>query len=168
MRNKNIFSKSVIAMIHVEALPGTPKYQGNMKNIISAAIDEAMIYNNTLNCTWSLWRATDKAFDFLDKWLHYCMDRRCITDDPNECGLPNYNGFCDHRHDQSICSILGYKENAPFLDFSDTLVQKLITLRPRSSLAQNFYKRPQNAEDLLGFDNPLILVREYLRLASVS
>lgn len=45
MKN-NIFSKSVIAMIHVEALPGTPKYQGNMKNIICAAIDEAMIYEN--------------------------------------------------------------------------------------------------------------------------
>ena len=47
MRNKNIFSKSVIAMIHVEALPGTPKYKGNMKNIISAAVDEAMIYKNS-------------------------------------------------------------------------------------------------------------------------
>ena len=47
MRNNNIFSKSVIAMIHVEALPGTPKYQGNMKNIISTAIDDAMIYKNS-------------------------------------------------------------------------------------------------------------------------
>lgn len=42
----DIFSKSVIAMIHSEALPGTPKYQGNLKNIISTAIDEAMIYKN--------------------------------------------------------------------------------------------------------------------------
>ena len=47
MRNNNIFSKSVIAMIHVEALPGTPKYKGNMKNIICAAVDEAMIYKNS-------------------------------------------------------------------------------------------------------------------------
>lgn len=46
MKN-NIFSKSAIAMIHVEALPGTPQYQGNMNNIISAAIDEAEIYKNS-------------------------------------------------------------------------------------------------------------------------
>ncbi|VAX27230.1 hypothetical protein MNBD_IGNAVI01-2407 [hydrothermal vent metagenome] len=43
----NIFSKSVIAMIHTEALPGTPKYKGDMKKIISTAIEEAEIYKNS-------------------------------------------------------------------------------------------------------------------------
>lgn len=37
-------NKSIIGMIHVEALPGTPKYAGNMSTIISKAKEEARIY----------------------------------------------------------------------------------------------------------------------------
>ena len=36
--------KSVVGMIHVQALPGTPKYAGNMAAIIAAAKQEARIY----------------------------------------------------------------------------------------------------------------------------
>ena len=45
--SSNIFSKSVIAMIHTEALPGTPKYKGDIKKIISSAIEEAKTYKNS-------------------------------------------------------------------------------------------------------------------------
>ncbi|XP_050493319.1 uncharacterized protein F13E9.13, mitochondrial isoform X1 [Bombus huntii] len=44
----NIFKKgkcSVIGMIHVGALPGTPLYSGNTKKIISNAIEEAITYS---------------------------------------------------------------------------------------------------------------------------
>ncbi len=34
----------IIGMIHVDALPGTPKYKGNIKNIIDKALEEAEIY----------------------------------------------------------------------------------------------------------------------------
>ena len=34
----------IIGMIHVDALPGSPKYKGNVKNVISKAIKEAEIY----------------------------------------------------------------------------------------------------------------------------
>jgi hypothetical protein len=39
-------------------------------------------------------------------WLTYCKDERIITDIPNTCGYGNYPGFIEHRHDQSILSIL--------------------------------------------------------------
>ena len=48
---------------------------------------------------------------FVAEWLHSCEDYRVITDSPNECGLPNYNQFMDHRHDQSVLSLLGRKHN---------------------------------------------------------
>jgi hypothetical protein len=38
--------KPVIAMIHVDALPGTPKYSGNINSIISKAKQEALLYKN--------------------------------------------------------------------------------------------------------------------------
>lgn len=40
-------SKLVIGMIHVDALPGTPKYCGNVDRVIKNAIEEALIYKST-------------------------------------------------------------------------------------------------------------------------
>ena len=39
--------KPVIAMIHVDALPGTPKYSGDIKSIISKTIKEAQLYKDS-------------------------------------------------------------------------------------------------------------------------
>ena len=36
--------KAVIGMIHLQALPGTPKYAGNINQIVQKALDEALIY----------------------------------------------------------------------------------------------------------------------------
>jgi uncharacterized protein len=38
--------KPVIAMIHVDALPGTPKYGGNVSSIINKARSEALLYKD--------------------------------------------------------------------------------------------------------------------------
>jgi hypothetical protein len=46
---------------------------------------------------------------FFKEWLTFAEDSRIITDDPNVCGLGNYPEFKDHRHDQSILSLLGRK-----------------------------------------------------------
>lgn len=47
MKKENLLnSKLVIGMIHVDALPGTPKYSGNVNQIIENAIEEALIYKN--------------------------------------------------------------------------------------------------------------------------
>lgn len=39
-------NKSIIGMIHVSALPGTVKYSGSVKAIISKAVEEALVYKN--------------------------------------------------------------------------------------------------------------------------
>ena len=132
--------------------------------LVLMAADLPTIANAPLVYTWSLWRPTRRAFEVLEAWQHYCEDRRCLTDDANVCGLPNYPDFRAHRHDQSILSILAHQTGAPRLDFGRTLVHKLIETRPRSALSQTFYKRPQNADDLLRWDNPYLLAREYVRL----
>ena len=46
MNFKKLFkvSKPIIGMVQVDALPGTPKYQGDKNKIIEKAIDEAKIY----------------------------------------------------------------------------------------------------------------------------
>jgi len=46
MKKNRFPQKSVIGMIHVSALPGTPKFQGDVQNIISTAISEALVYKS--------------------------------------------------------------------------------------------------------------------------
>lgn len=46
---------------------------------------------------------------YLDEVLHYAQDIRIISDQPNVMGLPNYAEFTDHRHDQSVISLISKK-----------------------------------------------------------
>ncbi|GFI21984.1 hypothetical protein IMSAGC011_00757 [Lachnospiraceae bacterium] len=46
---------------------------------------------------------------FLDEVLYYAQDIRIISDRPNVMGLSNYKEFTDHRHDQSVISLISKK-----------------------------------------------------------
>lgn len=46
---------------------------------------------------------------YLDEVLQYAQDIRIISDQPNVMGLPNYEEFTDHRHDQSVLSLMSKK-----------------------------------------------------------
>lgn len=130
--------------------------------------DTSDMYGKPLvQATWSIWTKTSDSLDFLDAWFHYSQDARCITDAPNTLGDENLPGFVDHRHDQSISSILTHQRAAPHLDFSGTVVQRLLKIRPTSRLGQIFYKRIQNIDDLVGGAGPAVLMREYLRLRRI-
>jgi hypothetical protein len=126
--------------------------------------DEEVIRKKPLLMTWSLWTPSTRAFQFLDSWQHYAEDSRCLTDLPNTLGQDNHPGYREHRHDQSILSILAHQCGAPYLDFSSTLTDRVIRLRPGSTIGNFFYKRPENADGLLRRDNPLMLVREFFSL----
>lgn len=60
----------------------------------------------------SVWVKSKHNEDLLLEWFKYLKDPRISTDDPNMCG-PNYQGFRDHRHDQSVLSILRVKYDIP-------------------------------------------------------
>lgn len=125
---------------------------------------EGAVLEAPLLMTWSIWTNSPESVAFLKAWLAYACDQRCLSNWPNELGKPDFDGFREHRFDQSIMSILAHQRAAPRADFSKALVQWLIAKRPGSELAHTFYKRPQNAEDLLAGYGPALLVREYLRL----
>lgn len=54
-------------------------------------------------------RKSVHSIAFFQDYLNYCTDPRILTDSENSCGLPNYSGFRDHRHDQSVFSLLSKK-----------------------------------------------------------
>jgi len=70
---------------------------------------EPYLSSSQFLASYILMRKNDFVMNFIEEWLEYSKDYRIITDSNNECGLPNYPEFLDHRHDQSILSLLGLK-----------------------------------------------------------
>jgi hypothetical protein len=59
--------------------------------------------------TFFIMRKTPFTIGFVEEWQRLAEDPRLLTDDANVCGLPNHADFVNHRHDQSILSLLGVK-----------------------------------------------------------
>jgi hypothetical protein len=53
-----------------------------------------------------LYRNTPESLGFVESYLASCCDERVLVDGENRCGLTNLDGFVDHRHDQSVLSLL--------------------------------------------------------------
>jgi len=49
MKSKKLFgiNKAIVGVIHVDALPGTPEYKGDVESIINNAVKEAIIYKDS-------------------------------------------------------------------------------------------------------------------------
>jgi hypothetical protein len=57
----------------------------------------------------NLFLVCDKTRDFVNKWYETCCNYHLIDDSPSI--IPNHPWFRDHRHDQSVYSILFKKYN---------------------------------------------------------
>lgn len=51
-------------------------------------------------------RKSKESVSFLNEWSLLCNQKHLISDDANVLGMDNYPEFLDHRHDQSIFSLL--------------------------------------------------------------
>jgi hypothetical protein len=70
-----------------------------------------------LMATFVIARASAESRAFVASWLEACRDPRILTDSPSELG-PERPEFREHRHDQSVLSIL-YKKAGYRRDFVD-------------------------------------------------
>ncbi len=61
-------------------------------------------------------KKTEKAISLIDEWLELAQNYNLITDAPNVYGKENYEGFCEHRHDQSILSLLMGRDKIPYVE----------------------------------------------------
>lgn len=59
--------------------------------------------------TCILIKKTENTEKFFEEYVKYSQTGMIITDEPNVNGKPNYPGFCENRHDQSVLSILSKK-----------------------------------------------------------
>jgi hypothetical protein len=63
---------------------------------------------DNLLTTYSVWTKTDQSLAFVKEWLAWCQSYEAVSDEQQG---PNRPDFKDHRHDQSIASLLAIKHD---------------------------------------------------------
>jgi hypothetical protein len=77
--------------------------------------DEARYYDaSQVDAAYQFYKKTDRVMDFLNEYNSYCSNENIISDLPN-ITKDNLPEFIDHRHDQSILSLMAVKYDIPLL-----------------------------------------------------
>ena len=77
---------------------------------IELGCDEEKIASTTQRMGgFILIKKSENSVKFIDELVSYSEKGMIITDEPNICGLPNYEGFRENRHDTSVLSLLSKK-----------------------------------------------------------
>jgi len=72
-----------------------------------------------LNASYQIYKKNDFTLKFVKEYLETCKNKYILTDLPNKYG-ENYQGYYDHRHDQSVLSLLAIKYDIqPLVDPSE-------------------------------------------------
>ena len=85
-----------------------------MDVILKCNMFNDIFYKNVIDC-WAgaiVLKKTKKNCHMMKYWLNLCCNYENITDSPSK--IPNSKFFNEHRHDQSLLSIILYKHNIPF------------------------------------------------------
>ncbi|MCJ2087291.1 hypothetical protein MKK88_15045 [Methylobacterium sp. E-005] len=99
-----------------------------------------------IQATWIAFMVSPTTRHLVAEWLRYAGDARVVTDMPNAMGLPDLDGFIDHRFDQSILSNLIYKLDLEIIPLRQpskqirTLIEELetdtlVATRPSANIA---------------------------------
>ncbi|OQP45455.1 hypothetical protein A4H97_32445 [Niastella yeongjuensis] len=96
---------------------------GNLRNSMWTKRDCFILMNLDRKKYWrgiqcdgsfALFRKSRETIQFLNEFLTYCCDERIISDMPNTMGKKNLPDFIEHRHDQSILSLLACHYQLPY------------------------------------------------------
>lgn len=89
--------------------------------LVSSEMDKPEIHKSTIiQAGFSFWRAGEKSRELIGKWMDLCSQRELVSDDPSVSGLPELPEFREHRHDQSLLTLLCLKEGVKGLRFIES------------------------------------------------
>jgi hypothetical protein len=83
-------------------------------------------FNKNVECCWAgaiVIKKTALSLKIISEWLEMCCDYNNITNVPSS--IPNSNEFIEHRHDQSLLSIVLHKHNVNFQHFPKKYLQNI-------------------------------------------
>lgn len=93
-----------------------PEYMWTKRDTFSSLGADSLSVTHTAqaNAATILLKKTDFSLKFISDWLNYCEDPHLMTDSPSL--LQNFDGFKEHRHDQSLLSVLGKARGVKICD----------------------------------------------------
>ena len=94
-----------------------------MDVIMNFNLFDIVFSNNAEDC-WGgalLLKKTRKTVEYIQEWLDICCNYENISDSPSK--MTNSNLFQEHRHDQSLLSVVIHKYNIPLNIFEKKYLQ---------------------------------------------
>jgi hypothetical protein len=87
---------------------------------------EDLVFNKSAESCWGgaiIIKKTTNSIKIIEEWLKMCCNEHDLTD--SESISQNNSEFKDHRHDQSLLSIVLHKYNIPFYFFEKKYLQNI-------------------------------------------
>ena len=84
----------------------------------------SQVFQDNIEVCWAgamILKKTDRTIHIMKEWLEMCSEFHNITDSPSI--LQNSPEYCEHRHDQSLLSIVLHKHSVPFEYFACKYLQ---------------------------------------------
>ena len=104
-----------VMVFQIKSIEG--KYSKRDAFVLLECDSREYVESRQICATFMVIKKTKFAKEFIDEWLEKVQDSRIVSDSENVMGLPNYEGFIDNRHDQTVLSLLAKKWGIiPFRD----------------------------------------------------
>lgn len=86
------------------------KYWCKRDVFIAMGIDNESAWDSpNVDASCMIFKVCKKSIDFVESWLSFCISPGLITDQPNIYAKDNHPEMIKHVHDQSILSVLAFK-----------------------------------------------------------
>jgi len=118
-------------------------------------------YWNAPQCdaAFCIFQRSEASLRFVGEWLNFCRDPRIITDNPNSSGLTDLPDFIEHRHDQSILSLMAAKQRLSLFRMPSQFGNhyKIPALRHEGEFncVNQYYQHPVNYYAVIPYSNSL-------------
>jgi hypothetical protein len=77
---------------------------------VSMSMDTPSVHATApIQASFSIWVNNPVSRDIANEWMALSADRQMISDDPSKLGFPDLPDFYEHRHDQSLLSLVCLK-----------------------------------------------------------
>jgi hypothetical protein len=84
------------------------------------------VFNENAEDCWGgalIIKKNENTIKYIQEWLNMCCNYEDITDSPSK--IENSTSFCEHRHDQSLLSIILHKYNINMQFFEKKYLQNI-------------------------------------------
>jgi hypothetical protein len=89
---------------------------------VSMSMDSPKVHSSSpIQASFSIWINNPNSRNIINEWMALSAERQMISDDPSKSDLPELVDFLEHRHDQSLLSLVCLKRGLKAIDLGTNL-----------------------------------------------